>query len=90
MRIRRPKDSTDIEVNNIIKRYVRQQDALDDICLADFISKVVFLSKILRNNESQVTIEAETQCNSHEDNVKHEIDKNQNVQGDSKSISKLR
>ena len=88
-----PKDATDIEADNVIKRYARRHKALDNFCLADFISKVVSVTKILpqnSNNESQVTIETETQCNSHEDNVEDEIDEKQNVQEDQECISKLR
>ena len=88
-----PKDATNIEADNAIKRYARRHEALDNFCLADFISKVVSVTKILpqnSNNESQVNTESETQCNSHEDNVEDEIDEKQNVQEDQQCISKLR
>ena len=50
-----PKNSTDIEADNVIKRYARRHEALDDFCLADFISKVVSVSKIppIPNKEFQ-------------------------------------
>ena len=85
-----PKNSTDIEADNVIKRYARRPEALEDFCLADFISKVVSVSKILPNNESQVTIETQTQCYSHGDIVEDENDKERNVHGDREDILKLR
>ena len=87
-----PKNSTDIEADNVIKRYARRHEALDDFCLADFISKVVSVSKIPptnSNNESQVRIETETQNNLHDVSVEDEIDEKRNVQ-DQENISKLR
>ena len=88
-----PKNSTDIEADNVIKRYARRHEALDSFCLADFISKVVSVTKIPSknsNNESQVTIETETQCNPQDSNVEDENDENRNVEGDRENVSKLR
>ena len=85
-----PKNSTDIEADNVIKRYARRPEALDDFCLADFISKVVSVSKILPNSDSQVATETQTQFNSQEDNDQDENDEKENVQGDRENISKLR
>ena len=34
-----PKNSTDIEADNVIKRYARRHEALDNFCLADFIPR---------------------------------------------------
>ena len=88
-----PKNSTDIEADNVIKRYARRHEALDNFCLADFISKVVSVTKVppkSSNNESQVTIETETQCKPHDSNVEDENDENRNEQGDRENVSKLR
>ena len=41
-----PDDSTDIEADNIVKRYARRHEALENYCLADFVSKVVSVSKV--------------------------------------------
>ena len=34
-----PEDSTEIEADNVIKRYTRRPEGLEDYCLADFISR---------------------------------------------------
>ena len=47
-----PKNSTDIEADNVIKRYTRRHGALEHYCLADFISKVVSVSN-MRSRERQ-------------------------------------
>ena len=78
-----PKNSTDIEADNVIKRYARRHEALDNVCLADFISKVVSVTKIPpknSNNESQETIETETQCNPRDASVEDENDEERNAQ----------
>ena len=41
-----PDNSTDIEADNIVKRYARRHEALECYCLADFVSKVVSVSKV--------------------------------------------
>ena len=41
-----PADSTEIEADNLIKRYARRHEILEDYCLADFVSKVVSVSNI--------------------------------------------
>ena len=83
-----PKNSTDIEADNVIKRYARRPKALDDFCLADFISKVVSVSKIVSvsNTTSQVNNENETQYLLHDD----ENAEKGNVDGDRENTSKLR
>ena len=40
-----PDDSVEIEADNTIKRYARRHEALEQYCLADFVSKVVSVSK---------------------------------------------
>ena len=40
-----PDDSTDIDADNIVKRYARRHEALESYCLADFVSKIVSVSK---------------------------------------------
>ena len=87
-----PKNSTDIEADNAVKRYARRHEALDNFCLADFISKVVSVTKIPpkdSNNGSQVTVENETQCNSHDVTVEDENDEERHVK-DRENMSKLR
>ena len=88
-----PKNSTDIEADNVIKRYARRHEALDDFCLADFISKVVSVTKIPSansNNESQISIETEKEDNTYDANVEDENDEKRNAQEDQENITKLR
>ena len=47
-----PEDSTEIDADNVIKRYSRRHEALESYCLADFVSKVVSVSPVLK--EAQV------------------------------------
>ena len=48
-----PDDSTDIEADNIVKRYARRHEALESYCLADFVSKIVSVSKITSKQSPQ-------------------------------------
>ena len=41
-----PEESTDIEANNIVKRYSKRPDTLENYCLADYVSKVISVKKI--------------------------------------------
>ena len=43
-----PDQSTDIEADNTINRYARRHKALENYCLADFVSKLVSVSKVVR------------------------------------------
>ena len=70
-----PKDSTEIETDNIIKRYARRHEALENYCLADFISKVVSVSKI-SSEESQTCDQNETVRIADDDDNKDENDEN--------------
>ena len=91
-----PKDSTDIEADNIIKRYMRRPKVLEDFCLADFASKVISVTKIMKSKEenSQETkpdINKEENCeydsrDSHEisKETKPDSDKEENCENDSR------
>ena len=83
-----PKDSTEIEADNVIKRYTRRHEALEHYCLADFISKVVSVKKISRKERS---------CDSSQDDnlLNEEDNENENAenilcQEDAPSTSKVR
>ena len=80
-----PQDSTEIEADNVIKRYMRRQDVLEDYCLADFISRIVSLSKV----EPKKSEKAETDCHA-DDNFEDEFDGDKIPQIDTENISKLR
>ena len=41
-----PKNAINIEADNVIKRYTRRHKALENYCLADFISKEVSVTKM--------------------------------------------
>ena len=49
-----PEDSTDIEADNIVKRYAKRHEALESYCLADFVSKVVSVTKLESENSPKV------------------------------------
>ena len=84
-----PKDSTDIEADNIIKRYKRRHEALENYCLADFISKVVSVSRIpTRITQTHENSETEDFCSGEDD--ENEDDENEISQGDSENMSKVR
>ena len=48
-----PEESTEIDANNIVKKYAKRSEALEEFCLADFVSKVVSVSK-LKTDELQM------------------------------------
>ena len=48
-----PDESTDIEADNVIKRYARRPDSLENYCLADFVAKVVSVSTIATDDCKQ-------------------------------------
>ena len=70
-----PKDSTEIETDNVIKRYARRHEALENYCLADFISKVVSVSK-LPSKELQTCDQNETERCANDDDNEDENDEN--------------
>ena len=47
-----PEDSTEIEADNVTKRYSRRHETLESYCLADFVSKIVSVSHVC--NKSQL------------------------------------
>ena len=47
-----PGDYTEIEADNIIRRYARRHEALENYCLADFVSKVVSVSKVAATSKN--------------------------------------
>ena len=49
-----PEDSTDIEADNIVKRYAKRHEALENYCLADFVSKVVSVTKVESENSQKI------------------------------------
>ena len=53
-----PEESTDIEADNIIKRYSRRPKVLETYCLADYVSKVVSVSKDKVSDNSEHVSEA--------------------------------
>ena len=54
-----PGDSTDIEADNIVKRYAKRHEALENYCLADFVSKVVSVSTVALSNKNLKIAEAD-------------------------------
>ena len=51
-----PEQSTDIEADNIIQRYSGRPKVLETYCLADYVSKVVSVSKNkISDNSEQVS-----------------------------------
>ena len=64
-------ESTDIEADNIVKRYARRHHALENYCLADFVSKVVSVS----NSKTSENQASETQCSiNHSEKIEQEHD----------------
>ena len=66
-----PEECTDIEADNVIKRYTRRPKALDTYCLADYVSKVVSVSKVKISGHSEHVSEAsdsETEMEVNEEN----------------------
>ena len=41
-----PEDSTDIEANNVVKRYSNRHLSLENYCLADYVAKVISVTKV--------------------------------------------
>ena len=84
-----PQDSTEIEADNVIKRYMRRQEVLEDYCLADFISRIVSISKIqaILPKTSERT---ETHDYANDDNFEDEYEENKIPQMDTENTSKLR
>ena len=54
-----PDDSTEIDADNTIKRYARRHEALENYCLADFVSKVVSVSKVVTTHKAVKSAEAD-------------------------------
>ena len=48
-----PDESTDIEANNVVKRYAKRHHSLENFCLADYVSKVVSVST-MTNDKTQI------------------------------------
>ena len=84
-----PPDSTEIETDNVIKRYMRRQEVLEDYCLADFISRIVSISKV-HHVEPKKSERTETDYYANDDNFEDEYDGNKILQIDTENISKLR
>ena len=49
-----PDYSTEIEADNVVKRYARRHEALKNYCLADFVSKVVSVTKVEHNDSMKI------------------------------------
>ena len=49
-----PDNSTEIDADNIVKRYARRQEAIESYCLADFVSKIVSVSKVASKGSAQM------------------------------------
>ena len=47
-----PEESIDIEADNIVKRYSRRHNILENYCLADFISKVISVAKVTEKEQN--------------------------------------
>ena len=46
-------ESTEIEADNVIKRYARRSESLEDYCLADFVSKIVSVTNIKQIHDQE-------------------------------------
>ena len=53
-----PEESTEIEADNVVKRYARRPKALETYCLADYVSKVVSVSKVKISEHTEHASEA--------------------------------
>ena len=72
-----PEESTDIEADNIIKRYSRRPEILETYCLADYVSKVVSVSKNKVSDNSEQVSEAsysDNEMDFNEENTPNNID----------------
>ena len=82
-----PDESTDIEADNIVKRYARRHESLESYCLADFVSKIVSVSKVASKESPQMGNEPDSfiQVNDDEnedesvDNKSNSIDTSQKL-----------
>ena len=64
-----PKESTEIEADNSIKRYSRRHEALEDYCLADFVSKIVSVTNIKQRHDQECKDDDDfTDCDEEEPN----------------------
>jgi nucleoside-triphosphatase THEP1 len=70
-----PEDSTDIYRKSSIDRYKERPEALEQLCLADFIAKFTFTGRKLNDDVDEENIEQE-------DHVVQANDDNQNEDGD--------
>ena len=83
-----PSNSTEIEADNVIKRYSRRHEALEGYCLADFISKVVSVSN-MRSKERQ-TFACSNADDSCSDDDYEDNDDEKNVAQDTVHLSRSR
>ena len=81
-----PEESTEIDADNIIKRYSKRHEALESYCLADFVSKVVSISHA--RNGSQIR-DSDNNGYRSVDN-EDEYDQNRNALHDAKNVPKHR
>ena len=82
-----PDDSTDIEADNIIKRYARRHQALENYCLADFVSKIVSVSKIASKESPQMEHEQNSVYHLNDDENEDEgIDNHSNSMDTSQTV----
>ena len=59
-----PKESTEIEADNAIKRYARRNESLEDYCLADLVSKIVSITHIKQIHDQECKDEKDfVDCN---------------------------
>ena len=80
-----PKESTEIEADNTIKRYARRHEALEDYCLADFVSKIVSVTNIRQRHDRECKDDNDfTDCD------EDEPDEMTRVQPEGSNTSKLR
>ena len=84
-----PDDSTEIEADNTIKRYARRHEALEEYCLAEFVSKVVSVSNMKPKHDQEHSVD-----NKHDtldfSNSDDERDESLTAQQDGSCLSKLR
>ena len=67
-----PDESIDIEADNIVKRYARRHEALESYCLADFVSKIVSVSKVTSKESPQMENEPDSSIQVNDDEYKDE------------------
>ena len=81
-----PQDSTEIEADNVIKRYARRHEILEGYCLADYITKVVSVSK-MPTEKTQIHEKNEIEYCANDDEYEDECDDNV---ADTSTMSKIR